>query len=170
LLTFVAFLTIIPNVGLSEDTEGETSQESVTHLNVRVRDLVNLVSFCIPNDNSLNNQFYYDRQQPAPFSIPEGFSFVVTDIIVTPNCAGDVPFEASFFTLAQVEGPLAVRFFLAQFSGQDVRHFTFTGGIAYPAGAVPRPRNTMSSSGPVELQLLGYFIRGTALTPGQPRF
>ena len=159
LLMAVVFLTIVPNMGLSQ-----------THLNVRVRDLVNLVSFCISNDNRFDNQFYYDRQFQAPFSIPEGFSFVVTDIIVTPNCAGGVPFEESFFTFALVEGPHANRFFRAKFFGQDVRHFTFTGGIAYPAGAIPRPRNTDLSSGSVELQLLGYFISGTALTPGEPRF
>jgi hypothetical protein len=171
-LMVVAFLTIVPNVGLSDSTEEETSHEGVTHLNVRVGNLVHLMSLCMPNDNSLNNQFFYDRVESAPFSIPEGFSFVVTDVIVVPNCGGEVPVGQNFFTIAVVEGPLGreFRLFLARFSGQDGRHFPFTGGIAYPAGVVPRPRNTPSSSGNVEIQLLGYFIRGTALAPGEPRF
>lgn len=168
LLTVIAFLTIVPTIALSEDTEEDASRERVTHLNVRVRDLINLESFCITNDNSSNNQFYYDRV--SPFSIPEGFSFVVTDIIVYPDCDKGFPPNPSFFTLALVEDPIVDRKFTAQFSGKDVKHFSFTGGFAYPAGSIPRPRNTTFSDGRVQIQLLGYFIRGTALTPGKPRF
>ena len=177
LMIIVLFLSFVPNVALSEDVdtssidrEGEITQGRITHLNVRVGDIVNLESFCIPNDNSLDNQFYYDRQINAPFSIPEGFSFVVTDIIVYPDCRRGFPPDPSYFTLALVEEPIVDRKFTAQFSGKDVRNFSFTGGFAYPAGSVPRPRNTTFSGDSTQIQLLGYFIRGTALAPGKPRF
>jgi hypothetical protein len=39
----------------------------------------------------------------------------------------------------------------------------------YLSGVVPRPRNTTFSGGRTQIQLLGYFVPGTALTPGQPK-
>jgi hypothetical protein len=107
---FVSFLTLVSNPVLSKDT---------THLNVEVENLINLESFCMNNDNSSDNQFFYDRQSQSPFSIPKGFSFVVTDIIVFPNCISSGQNE-SFFTLVLVEDPQVVRKFTAQFSGTDL--------------------------------------------------
>src|SRR5262245_10307448 len=87
LLIAVSSTMFAPTV-LSQGSQGNTTDPPSTHLNVPVKDIVNLESFCIANDNSLTNQFYYDRQLNAPFSIPHGFSFVVTDITVFPNCDG----------------------------------------------------------------------------------
>jgi hypothetical protein len=52
-----------------------------------VGELVNVESFCI--DNEINNdvRFYYDRRLESPFVIPEGYSFVVTDIVAYPACS-----------------------------------------------------------------------------------
>ena len=56
---------------------------SITHLNVGVRELVNLVSSCVSEPNTGTDRFLYDRN--LPFAIPEGYSLVVTDIIAQPG-------------------------------------------------------------------------------------
>lgn len=140
-----------------------------THLNVNIGEIVSLESFCILNDNSLTNQFYYDRQASAPFVIPAGYSFVVTDIVAQPSC--DVaPGDPTDFYLALVEGPQAVRKYTLQFRGDEIVQYTLNGGITYPSGFEPRPRNTTSSAGRIQIQLLGYFVEDDALAPGAPRF
>lgn len=170
-----AALVLAPGVVFSqatpEDLVGvnkDRKQDDVTHLNVPVNKLVSVESFCILNDNSLTQRFYFDRQLSAPLSIPKGYSFVVTDIIVDPDCAGSVVANPAAPTLAIVEGPLAVRHFGAKFFGKDIKHYALTGGIAYSSTNVPRPRNTTFSETRVEIQLLGYFVRGAAPEPGEP--
>ena len=51
-----------------------------THLNGTSRQIVWLSTECLPNDNS-SDSFFYDRDRRAPFTVPKGFSFVITDII-----------------------------------------------------------------------------------------
>lgn len=171
LLAFVALLTFVPKTALSQNMEGTSQrdkEQAITHLNVKVKNLVSLESFCIINDNN-PQEFFYDREGNAPFSIPNGFSFVVTDIIVKPDC-DRLRLDPDFPTLVVVESPQSVRSFGAQFFGTETKHYALTGGIAYPAGSTPQLRNTTFSGGLVGVQLLGYFIEGTALSPGQPRF
>ncbi len=72
------------------------------HLNAPQRKMVFLSSFTIPNDNSGGHQFFYDRQPTAPFSVPQGWSFIVTDIIVYASpLAGPLP-DPSRYILAMV--------------------------------------------------------------------
>ncbi len=145
------------------------SSGSITHLNVRVGELVSLESFCILNDNSSDNEFYYDRNGSSPFVIPAGYSFVVTDIIAKPACA-IVAGDPDDFYLALVEGPQSARSYTIRLRGDEVVQYTLNGGIAYPSGNEPRPRNTAFSAERIEIQLLGYFVEGDALAPGAPRF
>ena len=56
----------------------------MTHLNVPVKNMVNLVTMQLPKDNS-SNPFYYDRQGTAPFSVPKRCAFVITDVFVNPE-------------------------------------------------------------------------------------
>lgn len=145
------------------------SRRSITHLNVNVREIVSLESFCISPDNGINNKFYYDRQHSRPFAIPEGYSFVVTDIIAHPACYIGQGNSNDFY-LALVEGPAAVRSFTIKLRGDAVKHYALNGGITYTSGNEPRPRNTSFSANRMEIQVLGYFVIGNALDPGEPRF
>jgi hypothetical protein len=171
LMTVLSCVSFTGDVGLAQSpnaaSQRASSQRAITHLNVTVRDVVNIESFCLDPDNSLENKFYFDRNESAPFSIPERSSFVVTDIIVFPDCVGEVAPDPNFVTLALVEGPSVVRTFQALFFGKETKHYSLTGGLAFPAGSVPRPRNTTFSSGLVQIQVLGYFVRGAALEPGE---
>jgi len=142
----------------------------MTHLNVPVKNMVNLVTMQLPKDNS-SNPFYYDRQGTAPFSIPKRCAFVITDVFVNPEVTS---FAAGQFylVLVTVDGgrTIAVR------SDGRTAHLPLTGGLVVPAPSVPAPgtkgvvaRNTTFSSGPVEMQLLGYFVKNeTGLGVGRP--
>ena len=68
----------------------------MTHLNVPVKHLVNLVTMQLPKDNS-SNPFYYDRQATAPFSVPKRCAFVITDVSdVSPNVFYELGFAQGF--------------------------------------------------------------------------
>ena len=138
-----------------------------THVGAKVEDMVSLESFCIAPDNSLSNTFFYDRDSGSPFVIPPGTTFVVTDIVVDPfSCPGSL--GPSTQVLALVEG--GNRRFTIHFRGDEIEHYALTGGLAFPAGAELRPRNTTTSTGSIEIQLLGYFVKGNAPDPGEVRF
>src|SRR4030095_13705752 len=85
----------------------------ITHLNVRVGEIVNLESNCIPADNSLSHRFFYDGPGLNQFVIPQGYSFVVTDIIAHPSCA--ISGNPTDLYLALVEDPQAVRSYTIRF-------------------------------------------------------
>ena len=144
-------------------------RESVTHLNVPVGEIVNLESNCIPADNSLEHKFWYDGPRPAPsFAIPEGYSFVVTDIIGHPSCGrSGTPTD---LYLALVEDQHADRSYTIRFRGDGGQHYAFTGGLVFTAGNEPRPRNTAFSASNIVIQVVGYFVKGDGLGTGQPRF
>ena len=94
---------------------------------------------------------------------------MVTDIIVFPGCDLTAHPDPNFITLALVEDPMVIRKFTASFFGLETKHYSLTGGLAYPSGVVPRPRNTTFSGGRTQIQLLGYSVPGAALTPGRPK-
>jgi hypothetical protein len=145
---------------------GESTKKK-THLNVKVNELVSLETFVVPNDNSGDSLFYYDRQSSSPFTIPTGYSFVVTDIIMDPETVG---VDDNKFYLVLVETDITVRKFTARFKGTDTRHYTLTGGLVFPEEYEPTARNTTFSSTGINVQILGYFVKGKGLNPGQPRF
>jgi len=130
----------------------------MTHLDVPVRHLVNLVTMQLPKDNS-SNPFYYDRQATAPFGVPKRCAFVITDVFVNP----------------EITSYAAGQFYLVLVTVDGGRSITI-GGLVVPAPGVPTPgtkgvvaRNTTYSSGPVEVQLLGYFVKNASgLGVGQP--
>jgi hypothetical protein len=139
----------------------------ITHLNVRVGEIVNLESNCLPPDNSLTHRFFYDGPGTHPFVIPEGHSFVVTDIIAH-SCT--ISGGATDLYLALVEDPQAVRSYTMRFRGDAGQHYAFSGGLVYTFEREPRPRNTTFSASSIRVQVVGYFVKGEGIAPNQPRF
>lgn len=142
-----------------------------THLNVQPRRMVALSSMGVAPNNELGNLFYYDRFPDAPFSVPKGWSFVVTDIIVyaTP-IAGPIPNPNRFvFVVVSFTNEIN-RFFQAAIQGDATKHFPLSGAFVVPAGHVPQFRNTTFSNSYAQGQLLGYFVQAVGLGPGEPVF
>ena len=143
----------------------------MTHLGVQINQIVNLVTMQLPKDNR-PYPFYYDRQPNALFSIPAGFSFVITDIIINPEVTS---FSSGQFYLVVIT-IAGSRSFTVRCDGQT-GHYPLTGGLVIPdptghpmpAEGCVTARNTTFSTGPIEVQLLGYFVRESlALGTGQP--
>jgi hypothetical protein len=133
----------------------------MTHLGVSMDRIVNLVTFQLKNDN-VSQPFYFDRQQLAPFDVPEGFSFVVTDIIVNPEITN---FSANqfFLVVITIDGG---RSFTIRCDGHTA-HYSLTGGLVIPEKCTSGAnrlgvRNTTFSKGPIEAQILGYFVEVAA--------
>lgn len=141
------------------------------HLNVPQRKMVFLSSFTIPNDNSGGHQFFYDREASAPFSVPKGWSFIVTDIIVYASpLAGPLP-DPNRYILAVVAFTNGeARQFTASFLTDNTMHAPLTGAYVVPSGHTPTFRNTTFSTSYAEANLLGYFVQGDGLGPGEPAF
>jgi hypothetical protein len=132
----------------------------MTQVNISVEATANLVTMQLPNNNAAQ-PFYFDRQVGAPFAVPAGYSFVITDVFVNPEVTS---FAAGQFYLVvvTVDGgrSITVR------SDGHTRHLDLASGLVVPEPSTPSPgakglsvRNTTFSSGPVEVQLLGYFVR-----------
>jgi len=141
----------------------------MTHLNVPIGQITNLVTMQLPKDNHAQ-PFYFDRNAAAPFTTPAGFSFVITDVIVNPEVTN---FAAGQFYLVVVTVDGA-RSLAIRCDGRSA-HLALVGGLAVPDQNGPPPgggvtaRNTTFSSGPVEVQLLGYFVKVDAATAvGKP--
>jgi hypothetical protein len=134
-----------------------------THLGVPSKQIVNLETNQVPNDNSGGALFRYDRSG-AEFAIPPGYSFVVTDVLVQP---ANPPNTTDVYLVVLNFGG---RLFEASFVGSELRHYPLVGGMVINAGAVPDARNTTSSSAPVDVQLLGYFVKGEGLDGGESLF
>jgi hypothetical protein len=128
-------------------------------------------SFTIANDNSGGHEFYYDRQYPHVFSVPEGWSFVVTDIIVYASpVQGSIP-DPNRYILAVVNFTNnGARHFVASFLNDNTRHYPLSGGYVIPSGHTPSFRNTTLSTSYAEANLLGYFVEGNGLNSGEPAF
>lgn len=133
--------------------------------------VANLVTQQIPNDNSPQN-FFYDRQSSAPFVVPRGFAFVITDIIVNPDNTALSPGDF-FLVVVTIDAARSISVRSDGFTA----HLALATGMIVPGPTIPAPggvheltaRNTTSSTGPVEVQLMGYFVKGgTELGVGMP--
>lgn len=138
-----------------------------THLAVPSNQLVHLVIASIPNDNSSGHFFRFDYSGPAFRAVPRGMSFVVTDVFVTPqpqSLEELLELDATDrYTVVINIGSLGSRFIVANFVGASQVHLRLGGGIVAPAGATVSARNTTSSKHAVQVQLLGYLIKGAGL-------
>jgi hypothetical protein len=141
----------------------------MTQVDTSVETITNLLTMQVPNDNTAQ-PFYFDRQVGSPFAVPAGYSFVIKDVFVNPQVTN---FAAGQFYLVvvTVDGgrSITVR------SDGRTAHLDLASGLVVPAPSTPSPggkglsvRNTTFSTGPVEVQLLGYFVRvATGLGVGQ---
>jgi hypothetical protein len=173
LLLGVASLAVTPNAvgadtGSTPTTTKIVHDRRVTHLNVLVGEIVNLESFCVAQDGG-TSPLIYDRSS-KPLVIPSGYSFVVTDIIAYPFCTGSPDANARWHFI--LEGPKARRF-VGQFRGDSTTHYALSGGLAYTSDNVPAirmVRDPVLSLGSIDMQVLGYFVRGNAIAPEASRF
>ena len=135
----------------------------MTHLRVEINRIINIQTFSLPKDNT-SQPFYYDRQPGSPFSVPAGFSFVITDIIIQPETTTLTPNQ--FFLVVITVG--GARSFTSRSDGRT-QHYPLAAGLVIPSGASLDARNTTFSTGTAEIQLLGYFVKETlALGIGKP--
>jgi hypothetical protein len=128
-----------------------------------------LESFCHPDENT-QQPLYYDRSL-EPFRIPPGYSFVVTDIIALPFCSGHFVPDGRW--LGVLEGQLGGRGMTMVFRGDSTVHYSLNGGFAYTSDNVPVVRIVETPTpgiAKLEIQVLGYFVRGNAIALGAPRF
>ena len=130
----------------------------MTHLGTSVDRLANLVTMQLNNNNTAQ-PFFFDRQAAAPFNIPTGYCFIITDVFVIPQVTN---FAANQFYLVVItaDGGRSIEL---RCDGRT-RHLALTDGLVVPGPKTPSPggkglgaRNTTFSSGPVEVQVLGYF-------------
>ncbi len=133
-----------------------------THLGVRPSEIVSLESFTLPTDNT-PYPLYYDGIGISPFSVPQGYSFVVTDLFIQPN---DFTATDDYFVVLNV-GPGGSRRFMAETADLKQLHFALAGGLVMPSGHAPTVRNTSASSDYCVIQILGYFVKGEALGEGE---
>jgi hypothetical protein len=138
----------------------------LTHLNGISRQIIKISTACLENNNT-RGPFFYDRpESQASFVVPKGFSFVITDIIISPFCLV-VPSQTGTF-LVLVDIGDGTRNFTAGFVGTVTQHYHLTGGIVVPEETSVAGRNTTDSSTLAQVELLGYFVRGPGLGVGEP--
>jgi hypothetical protein len=141
------------------------AQGQRTHLEVPSSRIINLSTFCMTNDNT-SRPYFYDRASSAPFSmVPEGFSFVITDIIIDP-CGLQLPKPTDKLLVVVSIG--CCRSFSSGYREAVTQHYPLTGGFVIPEGTSVAGRNTTFSTTGAEVQLLGYFVRGPGLGVGLP--
>jgi hypothetical protein len=133
-------------------------------LNRSSNQIVDVVTFCVPPNNNPMS-FLYDRTSQSPFTVPQGFSFVITDIIITP-CL-HLPNTTDRF-LVSVDIGVGSRNFLAGYIGASTQHYALAGGLVVPEGADLRARNLPDSADSVDVQLLGYIVNEPGLAVGAP--
>jgi hypothetical protein len=128
--------------------------------------IVNLVTMHLKNDNT-SQFFYFDRQATAPFSIPPGYCFVITDVFVNPE---GTSFSVTQFYLVVITAD-GGRSITMRSDGRTA-HLDLRSGVVVPGPNTALPgakglgaRNTTFSVGPVEVQVLGYFEK-EAIGPG----
>lgn len=159
LLLFVLGVTLAgPAIGSG------TKKGKKTHLGVPASAIVNIETFQVTNNNSGGSGFFYDRQS-TPFTVPPGFSFVITDIFVEPT--GTTVNDSKYY-LVVIE--FGARSFTAQFGGSATHHVAFQSGMVIPAGIATTARNTTFSATPVDVRMQGYFVEGNVPAPGTSPF
>lgn len=137
-----------------------------THLGGTSDQILNLVTSVLPNDNSGGHTFRYDYSGPS-FSVPEKYSFVVTDISVTPE--GSFAPTENYLVVINIDNG-GSRLFVARFTGGGGFYHSLTTGLVMPSGTTPTARNTTSSTSGVSVQLRGYYLKGDGLPSNTSAF
>ena len=130
-----------------------------THVGGSSSQILNLVTSVLPNDNSGGHTFQNDYSGPS-FSVPEKYSFVVTDISVLPE--GSFAPTDNYLVVINIDNA-GSRLFIARFTGGGGFYQSLTTGLVMPSGTTPTARNTTSSSNTVSVQLRGYYVKGDGI-------
>jgi hypothetical protein len=137
-----------------------------THFGVPPSLVVNISTESVPNNNAGGANFYYDRNTLAgPFTVPEGYSFVVTDIFIEPadlNAANDYLVVVGLNTGES----RSMSIFALE---PEQRHVAFSGAMIMSSGT-PTARNTTFSTTACDVRILGYFVKGEGLDGGESPF
>lgn len=136
-----------------------------THLGVPPSQVVSVSTFSVPNNNSGGHTFFYDRNGAAPFAVPEGFSFVVTDLFIIP---ADLDPTNIYAVVVGLDNGEQRNHFQMALNPQGL-HVALSGGLVIASGT-PTARNTTFSSTACDVKLLGYFVKGEALRGGESLF
>jgi hypothetical protein len=142
-----------------------------THLRVHQKAIACAASMAIAPDNTSGHRFYYDRQASTVFAVPQGWSFIVTDITVSASPLQPPMPDPNRYILATVHFTNGgERSFNVAVLSDATAHYQLGGAYVIPGGHTPEFRNTMFSTSHAEARLLGYFIKGEALQPGESFF
>ena len=162
---FLAFISLVTLAFLLTLSPVFAANPAETHLGVRSNQVVNIHTFSLPNDNT-SWPFYYDRAYPQLFEpVPQGYSFVVTDLIFQPQTSTLDPNQQYLIVVTIGTG----RSFIARFFGSS-QHYALSGALVIPGGSSVTARNTTLSADNAEVQLIGYFVKGEGLGYGVPAF
>ncbi len=116
-----------------------------------------------PTTNEPRSFFYAQRPQ-TPFQVPDGFAFVIQDIIMIGQAEPKrLATEGSTIWVRMDDKPL----YEARFIG-PMQHASFTSGLVIPAGKDVSAMNWSFHSYLVEVQLLGCFVDLRGQNAGQP--
>jgi hypothetical protein len=132
-----------------------------THVGVEVGRLAVLQTNQV--HSGVPSTLYYDGFWNAPFSVPEGYAFVATELIFNPVPGGTIE--------PVVNGYMIVDGFLRYPIQQEGRGMTAHGlgsGIVFRPGNNPTVYAYSSNVGSFEVTITGYFVEGEARPAGLP--
>jgi len=165
-LAITGFLTgSIASTTRSNNRPVMQQRSGITHLGIPVEHFGNAESAWVPPGGS-DYTFSYDWSSTPRFETPADWSFVVTDILVTPvNPSTNQPYVRALILLCDDNQ----RQFEAIFRDNSQQRYQFTSGMVIGPDTRPRIYNDHNSDVQVQIQLLGYFIEGepapTAVAP-----
>jgi hypothetical protein len=135
-----------------------------THVGVPPRQILNLESDSLPNDNSGGHTLNYDSSGEV-FVVPQGFSFVATDVAIQVGTANPAPTDAYGVVMNFDNG--GSRTYIARFFGEGFyQHFAT--GYVMPPGTTPTARNGPESANTVTVQIQGYLVKAAGLAANEP--
>lgn len=133
---------------------------SQTHVGVPVDRLVVLQTSQVYS--GVPSGLYYDGFFNAPFSVPEGYAFVATDVIVNPLVGTTEPMVYGYMN---VDGFLR---YPIQHVGKGMSVHGLGTGLVFRPGNDPRVYAYSSSVGTFQVTITGYFVQGNARPAGVP--
>jgi hypothetical protein len=132
------------------------------HIGAKLGEILNLETDFVPNDGTTAVPFTFDGNGPN-FTVPDGFSFVVTDVNFVGfggGAFGDV-YSVNVRLSQDGDRNLPARFLGAAHAR------SFTTGYVVPPGVTPTVLNNPASIGGVLVQMQGYLVKGTGLAPNE---
>ena len=134
-----------------------------THLGIPLEHYGNFESSWVsPGDD---RPFHYDWFSDTTVSTPADWSFVVTDIMVTPV---NPPSTQTYVRAVIMLSSDSLRQFEAIFRDNSMQRYHLTGGMVIQPNTIPKVYNDQNSDVQVQVQLLGYYVKGTPQAAGVP--